>query len=258
MAQTTLFTREQIDRRVAEMAAQISSDLAGTEVIALCVLKGAMFFCADLVRQMEADVALDFIQISSYGNQKYSSGVVTILKEPQLDMRGKSVLIVEDIIDSGLSIREVQQLHREPRRREGQDGGVPRQAESTQSALHAGLRRIPDRPAVRDRLRARLRGEVPEHPGSASAVGLKYDAHFPVIPSVERGTWGTGGSRLEIRAAQPTQVPRSTLGMDELVEPLVTCVVPRRSTSPTPRIARPRDGDRRRRPARDRRGARSA
>jgi hypoxanthine phosphoribosyltransferase len=107
MAQTTLFTREQIDRRVSELAAQITADLAGTEIIALCVLKGAMFFCADLVRQMDTDVALDFIQISSYGNQKFSSGVVTILKEPQMDMRGKSVLIVEDIIDSGLSIREV-------------------------------------------------------------------------------------------------------------------------------------------------------
>ena len=107
MAQTTLITREQIDRRVAEMAKEISTEFAGSELIALCVLKGAVFFCADLVRQMTLDVALDFIQISSYGNQKYSSGVVTILKEPQLDMRGKSVLIVEDIIDSGLSIREV-------------------------------------------------------------------------------------------------------------------------------------------------------
>jgi hypoxanthine phosphoribosyltransferase len=107
MAQTTLFTREQIDRRVAEMAQEISKDFAGAELIALCVLKGAVFFCTDLVRNMTMDVALDFIQISSYGNQKYSSGVVTILKEPQLDMRGKSVLIVEDIIDSGLSMREV-------------------------------------------------------------------------------------------------------------------------------------------------------
>ena len=107
MPQTTLFSREQIERRVAEMASEISADLAGSEVIALCVLKGAVFFCADLVRQMPMDVALDFIQVSSYGNQKYSSGVVTILKEPQLDMRGKAVLIVEDIIDSGLSIREV-------------------------------------------------------------------------------------------------------------------------------------------------------
>lgn len=107
MAQTTLFSREQIDRRVAEMAKEISAEFAGGDLIALCVLKGAMFFCADLVRQMDLDVHLDFIQISSYGNQKYSSGVVTILKEPQLDMRDRNVLIVEDIIDSGLSIREV-------------------------------------------------------------------------------------------------------------------------------------------------------
>jgi hypoxanthine phosphoribosyltransferase len=107
MAQTTLFSREQIDHRVAELAKEISAEFAGSELIALCVLKGAMFFCADLVRQMDLDVHLDFIQISSYGNQKYSSGVVTILKEPQLDMRGRNVLIVEDIIDSGLSIREV-------------------------------------------------------------------------------------------------------------------------------------------------------
>ena len=89
------------------MGKQLSADFAGDDVIALCVLKGAVFFCTDLVRNMSIDVAMDFIQISSYGNQKYSSGVVTILKEPQLDMKGKAVLIVEDIIDSGLSMREV-------------------------------------------------------------------------------------------------------------------------------------------------------
>ena len=107
MAQTTLFSREQIDRRVAEMGRQIGADFAGSELIALCVLKGAVFFCTDLLRNIDFDVALDFIQVSSYGNEKYSSGVVTILKEPQLDMHGKAVLIVEDIIDSGLSMREV-------------------------------------------------------------------------------------------------------------------------------------------------------
>ena len=107
MAQTTLFKRADIERRVAEMGQQISGDFAADELIALCVLKGAVFFCTDLMRNMSIDVALDFIQVSSYGNQKYSSGVVTILKEPQLDMRGKAVLIVEDIIDSGLSMREV-------------------------------------------------------------------------------------------------------------------------------------------------------
>ncbi len=89
------------------MGQQITADFAGKEMIALCVLKGAVFFCTDLVRNISHDVALDFIQVSSYGNQKYSSGVVTILKEPQLDMHGKAVLIIEDIIDSGLSMREV-------------------------------------------------------------------------------------------------------------------------------------------------------
>jgi hypoxanthine phosphoribosyltransferase len=108
MAQVTLITKEQIAKRVAEMGKQISADYAGAaNPIVLCVLKGAMFFCSDLMRSISMDMALDFIQISSYGNEKYSSGVVTVLKEPQLDMHGRAVLIVEDIIDSGLSMREV-------------------------------------------------------------------------------------------------------------------------------------------------------
>jgi hypoxanthine phosphoribosyltransferase len=107
MAKTTLISRADIDKRVAEMGREIARDFAGTEMITLCVLKGAVFFCTDLLRSIDMDSALDFIQVSSYGNEKYSSGVVTILKEPQLDMHGKAVLIVEDIIDSGLSMREV-------------------------------------------------------------------------------------------------------------------------------------------------------
>ena len=163
------------------MAKEISAEFAGTELIALCVLKGAMFFCADLVRQMTMDVALDFIQISSYGNQKYSSGVVTILKEPQLDMRGKSVLIVEDIIDSGLSIREVNNYIESRGAAKVKTAGVPRQAESAQGSVHARLRRLPDRAAVRDRLRPRLRGEVPEHPRSAGALGLELQRERSAI-----------------------------------------------------------------------------
>src|SRR5438067_567274 len=107
MPQTTLISRAQIDQRVSAMGRQISADFAGGELIVCCVLKGAMFFCSDLMRAVSIDAALDFIQVSSYGTEKYSSGVVTILKEPQLDMHGKAVLIVEDIIDSGLTIREV-------------------------------------------------------------------------------------------------------------------------------------------------------
>ncbi|HKB80417.1 MAG TPA: hypoxanthine phosphoribosyltransferase, partial [Thermoanaerobaculia bacterium] len=93
--------------RVREMGAQIATDFTGQDLVVLCVLKGGIFFTADLVRAMDLDLSVDFIQVSSYGNQKYSSGVVTILKEPQLDMHGRAVLIVEDIIDSGLSMREV-------------------------------------------------------------------------------------------------------------------------------------------------------
>lgn len=107
MAQTTLISKQQIDERVTAMGREIARDFAGSDLIACCVLKGAMFFCADLMRHIDLDVALDFIQVSSYGDQKTSSGVVTILKEPQLDMHGRQVLIVEDIIDSGLSMREV-------------------------------------------------------------------------------------------------------------------------------------------------------
>src|SRR5689334_3108895 len=107
MSSVTLITKDQIQKRVAEMGREITEDYGGQNPIALCVLKGAMFFCSDLMRAISIDAALDFIQVSSYGTEKYSSGVVTILKEPQLDMHDKAVLIVEDIIDSGLTIREV-------------------------------------------------------------------------------------------------------------------------------------------------------
>lgn len=104
MPQTTLISKSQIEQRVAEMGRQITADFSGHELVVCCVLKGAMFFCSDLMRHIACDAALDFIQVSSYGTEKYSSGVVTILKEPQLDMHGKAVLIVEDIIDSGLTL----------------------------------------------------------------------------------------------------------------------------------------------------------
>jgi len=107
MTQQTIIERRQIEDRVAEMGKEISRDLEGHQVILLCVLKGAVFFATDLARAMTMDVALDFIQVSSYGSEMKSSGVVTLLKEPQMDVTGKSVVIVEDIIDSGMSMREV-------------------------------------------------------------------------------------------------------------------------------------------------------
>ena len=103
----TLISKDSIDKRVRELAGEITTEFEGHELIVLCVLKGAVLFLTDLIRAMDRDLAIDFIQVSSYGSEKKSSGVVTILKEPQLDMNGKGVLIVEGIIDSGMSIREV-------------------------------------------------------------------------------------------------------------------------------------------------------
>jgi hypoxanthine phosphoribosyltransferase len=77
------------------------------------VLKGAVLFLADLIRAIPMDVAIDFIQVSSYGNQKESTGVVTLRKEPQMSMKDRPVLIVEDIIDSGMSIHEVHRYIRQ-------------------------------------------------------------------------------------------------------------------------------------------------
>lgn len=107
MASRTIISADQLQKRVTELGKQIRADLGDRNVIALCVLKGAVFFMTDLVRAMEGDVAIDFLQVSSYGDSMNSSGVVTVLKEPQLDMHGKTVLVVEDIIDSGLTAREV-------------------------------------------------------------------------------------------------------------------------------------------------------
>lgn len=108
MPQRTIITTDQLQKRIADLGRQISHEIPSeAEIVALCVLKGAVFFMTDLVRAMDRDVAVDFLQVSSYGNDTTSSGVVTILKEPQLDLRGKTVLIIEDIVDSGLTMREV-------------------------------------------------------------------------------------------------------------------------------------------------------
>jgi hypoxanthine phosphoribosyltransferase len=103
----TLIAKADLDRRVQEMGAEISRDFEGETVLALCVLKGGVFFTCDLLRAMSIDVTLDFIQVSSYGSRMQTSGFVTLLKEPQAEIRDRAVLIIEDIVDSGLSMKEV-------------------------------------------------------------------------------------------------------------------------------------------------------
>jgi hypoxanthine phosphoribosyltransferase len=99
-----LVTEEQIDAKVAELAAQIDIQYAGKDVILVGVLKGAVMFMADLSRAIQIPVQMDWMAVSSYGSGTVSSGVVRILKDLDADVLGRHVIIVEDIIDSGLTL----------------------------------------------------------------------------------------------------------------------------------------------------------
>jgi hypoxanthine phosphoribosyltransferase len=99
-----LVTPEKLKDRVDDLARQISADYAGEELLLVGVLKGAVFFMADLARRLTVPCALDFMAVSSYGSSTDSSGVVRILKDLDSEIQGRHVLIVEDIIDSGLTL----------------------------------------------------------------------------------------------------------------------------------------------------------
>jgi hypoxanthine phosphoribosyltransferase len=95
---------DELAHRVRELGEQISADYAGKNVLLIGVLKGAVFFLADLMRQLDVDCEVDFMAVSSYGSSTDSSGVVRILKDLDASIEGRHVLIVEDIVDSGLTL----------------------------------------------------------------------------------------------------------------------------------------------------------
>jgi hypoxanthine phosphoribosyltransferase len=99
-----LIPADRLQTRVSEIAAQVSEDYRGRELLVIGVLKGAVFFIADLVRRLSVPCELDFMAVSSYGSSTHSSGVVRILKDLDAAIAGRHVLLVEDIIDSGLTL----------------------------------------------------------------------------------------------------------------------------------------------------------
>jgi hypoxanthine phosphoribosyltransferase len=101
----TLVSSEDLQRRVAELGRQISEDYRDRDLFMVGVLKGAVLFLADLMRSVSAPCEIDFMAVSSYGSQTDSSGVVRIMKDLDAPIEGRHVLIVEDIIDSGLTLQ---------------------------------------------------------------------------------------------------------------------------------------------------------
>src|SRR4051812_38258367 len=100
----TLVEAEALALRIRALGAEISTDYAGRELFLVGVLKGAIFFVADLMRELEVHCAIDFMAVASYGSSTDSSGVVRILKDLDASIEGRDVLIVEDIVDSGLTL----------------------------------------------------------------------------------------------------------------------------------------------------------
>jgi len=100
-----LYSEDELRGRVRQMGAEISNDYAGKELILIGVLKGSVIFMADLLKEINIPCKMDFMAVSSYGNSTETSGVVRILKDLDFEIQGKDILIVEDIIDSGVTLK---------------------------------------------------------------------------------------------------------------------------------------------------------
>lgn len=102
--QEVLYSEEQISQKVKELGERLTADFEGKNPLVICVLKGAFIFMSDLVKEIKTPLEIDFMAVSSYGQSTVSSGVVRILKDLDTTVENRDVLIVEDIIDSGLTL----------------------------------------------------------------------------------------------------------------------------------------------------------
>lgn len=105
-----LITEEQLKTRIAELGKQITKDYAGKKLLIVGTLKGAYIFLADLLREIDLNAEIDFVSASSYGNATTTSGQVKLLKDLETDCSGRDVLIVEDIVDTGITLTRLQEV----------------------------------------------------------------------------------------------------------------------------------------------------
>jgi len=129
-----LVTKEQIAARLAELGAEITRDYEGKDLLLVAVLKGAFMVMADLAREIRLPLDIDFMAVSSYGEATHTSGVVRILKDLDQEIAGRHVLIVEDIIDSGLTLGYL---------RRNLEVRSPASLEIATLLLKSGLQRVP-------------------------------------------------------------------------------------------------------------------
>jgi len=99
-----IFTREQIEERAAEIGKKITQDYEGKEILIVGILTGCVMWMSEVMKSIELDTSIDFMYVSSYGSATRSSGVVKIIKDLTMDIEGRHVLIMEDIVDSGLTL----------------------------------------------------------------------------------------------------------------------------------------------------------
>ena len=166
--QSILFSEEEIRTRVCEMGKQISRDFAGQEVVMIGILKGAAIFFSDLIRAIDESVvvSIDFMAISSYGSATKSTGVVRIMKDLDHDITGKHIIIVEDIIDSGMSLQFL------------------REVLLTRGARSLSICVLLDKPSRRrTHVDVHYTGfEIPDE--FAVGYGLDYDEHYRELPLI--------------------------------------------------------------------------
>lgn len=113
---SVMIEEDVVDKRISEIGQQISKDYEGKSVHLICILKGSVFFAAELAKRITVPVSIDFMSVSSYGNGTKSSGIVKVIKDLDEPLEGKDVLIVEDIIDSGKTLSYLMKTlsHRNP------------------------------------------------------------------------------------------------------------------------------------------------
>ena len=113
---TPLFSADDIAARIRALASEIDRDYQGKEILMIAVLKGSFLFIADLIRAVKTPSVIDFVRLASYGSATQSSGIIEVRKDLEMSIKGKHVLVVEDIVDSGLTLESLREmlLNRQP------------------------------------------------------------------------------------------------------------------------------------------------